>query len=118
MRLTYEIPQGFTDEIRWFRFFSLRSLLVMICIAAPGILFIRFFSSFGGTLFLIIFWFFVVASVTGLTMIKMPGSQWLGGGGEYLDQILMKRLIRSHKKCLYIKGYKQQEYEEEERRKL
>lgn len=115
MKLTYEIPQGFTDEIRWFRFFSLRSLIVMVSVAAPGIVLIRCFRSLESTLMLIVFWFFVVAVITALTMIRMPGSRWLGGGGEYLDQILVKRILRCRKRCLYIKGYGCTKNEEEEK---
>lgn len=118
MRLTYEVPQGFTDEIRWFRFFPLRSLIVMLCTAAPGLVGLRMLSFLNKSLTIIILWSFVVVVVTGSTMIRIPNTEWLSGGDQYIDQYLIKRLIRRKKRCLYIKGYDQLRYEEEERAKL
>lgn len=115
MKLRYEIPQGFSDEIKWFKFFSMRSLIVLIATAAPGIFLIRFFSGLGITLYLIVFWTILTGTVTGLTMFRMPSSNWLGGGGEYIDQVIIKRFVRRKSRCLYLKGYNQFIYEAEEK---
>lgn len=114
MKLRYEIPQGFSDEIKWFKFFSMRSLIVLLGTAAPGVLFIRLFGSAGITLYLIVFWVLVTGCVTACTMFRLPASRWVSGGGEYIDQILIKRLIRKRKRCLYIRGYAQLSCEEKE----
>lgn len=117
MRLTYEIPHGFSEEVRWFKFFPMRSLKALVCSAAPGVFLIRLFQSLKATVPFLVFWGFVVLLVTGSTMFPVPRSRWLAGGGEYVDQIVIKRYIRKRKRCLYIRGYDQLGYEEEERAK-
>lgn len=96
----------------------MRSLIVLLVTAAPGIFLIKLFSGLGITLYLIILWVFIVAIITGCTMIRKPSSNWLTGGGEYIDQILLKKYIRKKKRCLYIKGYNQLAYEEKMKQDL
>lgn len=116
MRLRYEIPTGFDEEIRWLKFFKKRSLIVLLVVLSVGFLLGKFLAApFGLTLYFFIFWLMVTIVVTGSTMLKMPSDNWLLGGGEYLDQILVKRLIRKKKRCLYIKGYSQTAMELEEK---
>lgn len=117
MNLRCEIPQGFSEETRWFKFLSQRSLVVMLVVAAPGFVFLKLFSSMGLTVQYIVLWAFAVLFITALTMVKMPNTRWMEGGGEYIDQLLLKRTIRKKNRCLYIKGYHQLKYEEEERKK-
>ena len=58
------------------------------------------------------FWVVLTILITALTLVKIPNSNWLRGGGEYVDQFLLKIFIRNQKKCLYIKGYNQMNYEQ------
>ena len=113
MKYRYEIPQGLTDEIRWFKYFSLRSLIILVCVAAAGIPIIMLLDCLNITVYLIVFWAFFTIMITLSTMVRIPNTNWLNGGGEYIDQYLIKRLIRKRKRCLYIKGYHQLEYEME-----
>ena len=56
--------------------------------------------------------------VTAMTLVKIPNTNWLSGGGEYIDQLVFKRLIRRNNRCLYIKGYNQSIYEERDKEYL
>jgi len=115
MKLTYEIPQGFSDEIKWLKFFHTRSIKMLAITVTPGIVIARFLHSFRVLLVFIAFWALLVIILTGSTMIKMPASRWLNGGGQYFDQLALKKFIRSKERCLYVKGYNQTDYEERER---
>lgn len=115
MKYRYEIPQGLTDEIKWFKYFSLRTLIVAIVVAAVGIPIIILLDRFQITIYLIVFWAFITIVITLSTMVRIPNTNWMNGGGEYIDQFLIKRLIRKKNRCLYIKGYDQVIYEERER---
>lgn len=112
MRRSYEIPQGLTDEIKWYKYFTLRSLIVGICVGGLGVPIIKCLSGLGITIYLIVVWILLTMAITFLTMYRIPSTNWLNGGGEYIDQYLLKRLIRRKKHCLYIKGYNQLIYEE------
>lgn len=115
MKYRYEIPQGLTDEIKWFKYFSLRSLIICICVAGLGVPLIKALGGLGITVYLIVGWAFVTIVITLATMIRIPNTNWLKGGGEYIDQYLLKRVIRKRNRCLYIKGYNQVVYEERDR---
>ena len=115
MKYSYEVPQGLTDEIKWFKYFSLRSLIVCVCVAGVGIPVIKLLGGLGITVYLIVFWVFLTIAVTLITLVRIPNTNWMNGGGEYIDQVLIKRLIRRRNRCLYIKGYNQVVYEEQER---
>lgn len=114
MKTRYEIPQGLNDESRWFKYFSLRSLIVCLCTAGLGILLGNLIKGLGITVYFIVFWIVITISITCLTLFKIPNSNWLNGGGEYIDQYLFKILIRKRSRCLYIKGYHQFLYEQKE----
>lgn len=115
MKYRYEIPQGLTDEIKWFKYFSLRTLIIAVIVAAIGIPIIMLLDRFGITVYLIVFWAFITIVIALSTMVRIPNTNWMNGGGEYIDQVFIKRMIRKRNRCLYIKGYNQVVYEEKER---
>lgn len=115
MKLTYEIPQGFSDEIKWLKFFHTRSIKMLAITVAPGLVMARFLHSFKALVVFIAVWSLLVLILTGSTMVAMPASRWINGGGQYLDQLALKRMLRSKNRCLYVKGYNQTAYEEKER---
>ena len=59
MKHRYEIPQGLTDEIKWFKYFSIRSLIILLCVAALGIPVVMVLGNLGITVYLIVFWVFL-----------------------------------------------------------
>ncbi len=113
MRTRFEIPQGFSDEIRYFRFIPLKSLIVLLLVAIPGFLVMKICSYFGLMLPAVVIWVLVEALIVGSTMIPKPRERWKDGGGVTYDRILARKWIRKHSRCLYIKGYAQLQYEEE-----
>ena len=70
MKYRYEIPQGLTDEIKWFKYFSLRTLIIAVIVAAIGIPIIMLLDRFGITVYLIVFWAFIT--------IVMRYRRWFG----------------------------------------
>ena len=112
MKTRYEIPQGLTDESRWYKYFSLRSLIICLCVAGVGLLIGNLIKGLGITIYFIVFWVVLTILITALTLVKIPNSNWLRGGGEYVDQFLLKIFIRNQKRCLYIKVYNQMNYEQ------
>lgn len=113
MKTKFEIPQGFSDEIRYFRFFPLRSLIILLATAAPGFLVVKLCGYFGFSLQAIIIWIFIEAVIVGSTIIPKPRERWKDGGGVTYDRLLVRKLIRRRSRCLYIKGYNQLQYDEE-----
>ena len=113
MRTRYEIPSGFTDEVRFFRIFPLRSFLILLLTAVPGFGLFKLLSPFGIGLYVFFFWIMVEGIVVGATIIPIPVERWKDGGGVTYEIFLLRKFLRRHKKSLFIKGYNQLQYEEE-----
>jgi len=110
-----EIPQGLTDESIWYKYFSLRSLLVAVGFIAVGIAIGVLIKGLGIGWPFAICWGVLTIVVTLMTLIRIPNTNWLKGGGEHIDQVLFKLLYRRRNRCIYIKGYDQLDYEEKNR---
>lgn len=115
MRTRFEVPAALGKKAKWYKYFSLRSLLIGLSVAGIGILIGKLISKFGIGLYFGVFWALLTIVVTGLTMIEIPNTNWMGGGGNTVDFFLIKRFIRKKDRCLYIKGYNQCLYEERRR---
>lgn len=105
-KFTYNIPSEFTDEDKWFKFFTKKDMGVII---ATGIL-TFFLYRLAGFLFgkpligLIVGGIIMIVSVC-CAMIKLPETLYLEGGGQTILTIILRRLIRRKNKVIYIKGY-------------
>lgn len=115
MRTRFEVPAALGKKAKWYKYFSLRSLLIGLCMAGIGILIGKLVSKIGLGLYFGIFWALLTIVVTGITMIEIPNTNWMGGGGNTVDIFLIKRFIRKKNRRLYIKGYNQCLYEERRR---
>lgn len=113
MRTRFEIPQGFTDEVRFFRYLPLRSLLILLLVAIPGIILFKLLSPFGLGIYVFFAWVIIEFVIVAATIVPIPLERWKDGGGLTYERYITKKLLRRRKKELYIKGYKQMEYEEE-----
>lgn len=112
MRTRFEVPASLGKKAKWYKYFSLRSLVVGLVMAAIGVLIGKLISFAGITMYYIVFWAMLTVTVTGLTMIEIPNTNWLRGGGNTVDTLLIKKMIRKKSRCLYIKGADQYRYEE------
>ena len=111
--MRFEIPQGFTDEVRFFRVLPLRSLLVLLIAAIPGVILFKLLFPFGIGIYVIIVWAMIELAVVASTIIPLQMERWKDGGGLTIERYLTKKLLRRRKKELYTKGYGQMKYEEE-----
>lgn len=105
MSLVHEIPQEFTDEDKWFVFFTKKNL----AFALPGVIitFINFkvFGFFGKSLVGVVIGLIITAILVAISKVPMPESEYLKGGGLTFDQLLVRRYIRKKNKKIYVKGY-------------
>ena len=58
-------------------------------------------------------WVIIEFVIVAATIVLIPLERWKDGGGLTYERYITKKLLRRRKKELYIKGYKQMEYEEE-----
>lgn len=105
---SHELPSGFKDEEKWFKFFSKRSFIILGVTFAITIFLVKFFELFGlGGLGGVIGGVIMVVFV-GLSMVPVPYSDYMKGGGQTFDRRIFKAMLRKRKKSkvIYIKRYR------------
>lgn len=105
MRMIYSPPPEFTDDDKWFRYFTKKNLYVLV----PGLfisaILAKYFVSFGLGIPVFIIVAGITVILTAFTMIPMPGRTYINGGSLTIDVILVRRYIRKKNACLYVRGY-------------
>lgn len=104
-RFVYNIPSEFTDEDKYFKFFTKKDLAVIIITGAFTFLLFKIAGHFGRPLVGLIIGIIIMILSIGCSMIKKPSSEYLTGGGQVIMILILRRLIRRKKKVIYIKGY-------------
>lgn len=105
----FEVPREFdaTDD-KYLKIFSLSSLIVLMVMVALSVMVCKFLGFFGvPAMPVIVVCAVITTAVTATTMIPIPPDNYMSGGGNTVAQILLKRYIRRHKRCIYVKGYNQ-----------
>lgn len=102
---SYSIPSEFTDDDKWLKYFTKKSLLALLLsgMVAYGIVLVA--RLFGALIPGIIIGGLLVVLVTGSTMVPYPETEYMKGGGLTFDVLLARRIIRKMNRCIYVKGY-------------
>lgn len=102
---TDDIPSEFTDEDKWFKFFTKPMLLVIAVGAVITVIVANILKLFFGVLipFLII-GFIATAVVVVMMMIPAPSNNVMRGGGESIMNIQLKKRYRKKNRCIWVKG--------------
>ena len=102
------IPSEFTDEDRWFKFFTKKQLAVVLLNIVWTIALGKLFKLFGIMPVGIAIGVIQTLVVTALAMFRLPESNYLRGGGQIIGVVLLKRMYRRLFACIYVKGYVEQ----------
>ena len=105
----FEVPREFdsTDD-KYLKIFSLSSLLVMMVMAALSVMVCKLLIFFRvPSVPVIAVCSIITIAVTATTMIPIPVDNYMSGGGNTVAQVIIKRFIRRHTRCIYVKGYNQ-----------
>lgn len=109
-KLTYNVPSEFSDEDKWLKYFSKRDLGILI---ATGFLTVILYKITGylfrNPLIGAIIGLLIMAVCVGISMIKLPDTLYLSGGGQSILIVLLKRLIRKKNKIIYVRGYDEED---------
>ncbi len=103
--MRHAIPAEFTDEDKWFKFFTKKTLAFML----PGIFIMvvlfRILALFGQGMAGIIIGLVITAALAAVSAIPKPGDDYLRGGGITFDILILRRIIRAKNRVVYVKGY-------------
>lgn len=101
--LIAERPPEFTDDERWWRFFTRKSLSVLILSAFVFYISYRIFRivNMGG--FGIVIGIIFIAASLLLVSVPIPGNDIFRGCGMTLDQMLFRKIVRGQKAAVYRK---------------
>lgn len=105
MRNTFPIPSEFSNESKWLKFFTLKTLVCFVISVMIMILLGIFTQTFGSKVPGLIFGAIIVVFVMCITNIRVPETEYLKGGGQTIDVILIRKYLRKKNRCIYVKGY-------------
>lgn len=103
--LRVERPPEFSDDERWWGFFTRKSLLVALVSVGVSIVLTKFLGTFELTVLGIIISMFIVVVSIGLVIIPVPGNDVLHGSKLKLDIMIFYLTVRKKKACIYCKRH-------------
>lgn len=104
--LREEVPREFSDDERWYRFFTTKMIVVLLVGAGFTFLMYRLFSLFNaGVVALIVFGLLTLIALA-LVAIKVPrdGAFAMYGQGTLLSTLLYRVIVRRKKGRIYVAG--------------
>lgn len=111
-KFRYNIPSEFTDEDRWFKYFTKKDLLVIVVTGIlTGVLFKLSASLINKPYVGLIIGLIIMGASLFCCMVRKPETLYLTGGGQTLATIILRRLIRRKNRVIYVRGYNEQEDE-------
>lgn len=100
------IPSEFSDEDKYFRFFTKPDLAVIALTGAFTVLLFKLTELFFGKPFIgLIIGVLIMGASLFCSMMRVPESLNFTGGGQKIATILIRRIIRRTSKKIYVKGY-------------
>lgn len=103
----FAIPNEYKDEDRWLKFFTKRQLVYVVLAALLDYIIYRIFNKWLLIWLVIDLIITLVAAVIALASI--PKSRYLLGGGNSVETIITRIIIRRVTCVLYIKNYDEEE---------
>lgn len=102
--LREEVPREFSDDERWYRFFSRKSILVLLIMGVMDLAIVKFFAFIHlqtpGIFVAIILTVVVMAAV----MLPIPEGDVLHGSGSTCDVILFRLYVRRKNSKIYVRN--------------
>lgn len=102
-----EIPEEFSDEEKWFKFFSIHSLIVLAAGLGIAAGLAKLISLIYTAAFVPVMLMGAVVTIIIVifTMVPRSDTEWLRGGGQSYAKYFTKRILRKMNKRLYVLGY-------------
>lgn len=102
-----EIPEEFSDEEKWLKFFPIHSFIILAVGVGIGTGLAKFISLINNAAFIpvMLTGLFITVIIVILTLIPRSDTEWLRGGGQSYAKYLAKRILRKMNKRLYVLGY-------------
>lgn len=102
--LREEVPREFSDDERWYRFFTRKSILVLLIMGVLSLLIVKFFVWIGLRMAGIYISMVLTGVVMLVVMLPVPEGDILHGSGCTCDIILLRLFIRKRNGKIYMKG--------------
>ena len=103
MGFTHRVPRQLQDEDRWFKFFTLKQAIAAAFMAVIGVPIGIVLSKIHLLLMLIVMVFYIFLCGF-LIFFRVPGSQYMLGGGQHGASLMLRCFLRRFTKKVYVKN--------------
>lgn len=108
MNLIHRTPGDFKNETKWLKFFGNTQLLLLVIGAGITIFLYKILRLLLGTVGSVI-GIIIGVLITGIivipSMVPVPMTLYLRGGGTSYSIIILRRIYRKRHQCIYIRGW-------------
>lgn len=103
MDLREEVPREFSDDERWYRFFTRKSIVVLLVMGVISLLLVKFLGFIGLRTAGVYIALILSGAVMLAVMLPIPEGDVLHGSGCTCDVILFRMLVRKRTGRVYRK---------------
>ncbi|XBX10700.1 hypothetical protein QMP26_41100 (plasmid) [Enterocloster clostridioformis] len=109
--LREEVPREFSDDERWYRYFTRKSIFALLVMGVFSMGIVKFFTFIGIQLVGIYTALILTCVVMAVIMLPIPEGDCLHGSGCTCDTILMRLYVRRKNQYIYVKKLEAEERE-------
>ena len=109
MALREVVPREFSDDERWYRYFSKTLIIAMLCVGMAGVFLCKLLNMVGLLALGICLTLICEIATILLISVPLPKGHTMDGSGHLLYRVLTRFVIHKRRRCFYIKGAKREE---------
>lgn len=110
MALRENVPREFTDDVRWYRYFTQKMILAILVISILGLLLCKILSVFQLEIVGIFITVIALAIAMLFICVPIPKGDLMKGSGLLAGTVLIRKwVLKKRGKVLYIKGYEEED---------
>lgn len=102
-KLREETPQEFSDDVRWYKYFSQKLFVALLIEGVVCFFFCRILMALNLLIVGIILSIILVVATIVLLSVPLPGDDIMSGAGMILEDYAYRRYAKKRNKAIYIK---------------
>lgn len=107
--LREQVPGEFTDDERWYRFFTLKTLIAFAIGTALDFLLTVLFSKIGAAAFGLVLGTLLLFVIVSFVSVRWPMTDTVRGGGKTLSELSVALFAHRKNRALYVRIFRKEE---------
>lgn len=111
MALRENVPREFSDDVRWYRYFTQKMIVAILIVSVAGLILCKILSLVGMEIVGIFITVIALAVAMFFLCVPVPKGDLMKGSGLLAGTVFIRiHTLKKRGKILYIKGYEEDEH--------